>query len=135
MPFIVIIYAQPVKRSVISGPTWGYGDINIRVDPNSLNADGSLGFGFDIEFSFPASGDGGRFTDGETIEFLIAKPGLEASDFNFFNEAGNFRTAAYVQGIDNDPDSGWIATPIPGAIWLFASGLLGLVVIRRKKGL
>ena len=115
----------------------------------ALKADGD-GF-FDIKFDFaPPSGSfASRFTAGETIIYDLtytAAP-IVASDFNVFSASGggtgSYLSAAHVQSIadpiycsgSSDPacGSGWIgAVPVPAAVWLFGSGLLGLVGVARR---
>jgi hypothetical protein len=115
---------------------------------DTYKADGD-GF-FDIKFDFaPPSGNlATRFTGGETIiyELTYVAP-ISAFDFNLFSApgggAGSYLSAAHVQSIDDpafcgpdDPEcgSGWIgAVPVPAAVWLFGSGLLGLIGIARRK--
>jgi hypothetical protein len=99
------------------------------------DADGAPGHGFDIEFPFPIAGSD-RFGAGETRVFILGATGLTASSFNILNAAGNFFSAAHVQGIGaNDNLSGWVASPIPepGTILLLVAGLAGLFGIRRFK--
>lgn len=105
---------------------------------------------YDILFSFPTSNAGDRFGAGESVTYSITGAGLTADDFAFFSAPrggkGPFFAAAHVQGIGvefcSDQDaaaggcgSGWIAppVPVPAAVWLFASGLLGLVGVARRK--
>ena len=115
---------------------------------DTYKADGD-GF-FDIKFDFaPPQGQlETRFTGGETIIYdLTYVAPISAFDFNLFSApsggAGTYLSAAHVQSIDDpafcgpdDPGcgSGWIgAVPVPAAVWLFGSGLLGLIGIARRK--
>jgi hypothetical protein len=117
-----------------------------------FKADGD-GF-FDIKFDFappPGNPTATKFTGGETIVYDITLAGISASDFNMFSAPGGgngaYLSAAHVQSISDTgycdgstPDltgacgSGWIgAVPVPAAVWLFGSGLLGLVGVARRK--
>jgi hypothetical protein len=116
--------------------------VDARFETDSLNADGAMGFGFDIIFPFVTATSDDRLEAGDTAVYeLSAEAGLTltASAFNFLNTAGNFFTAAHVQGI-NDDDSGWLgaresisAIPEPGTILLLGAGLASLFGVRRFK--
>jgi len=98
---------------------------------------------YDILFNFPT---GSGFNPNETVKYSITGiPSLTAQSFNFLSACGNpscsgpgnFYAAAHVQ---NTPGTGssWIASnvgvvPIPSAVWLFGSGLLGLIGMARRK--
>lgn len=116
---------------------------------NFYKADGDLGEGFDILVTFPTA-EGSRYETGDVAVFeigLFEEPGEElgptlfASSFDFKNEAGNFFSAAHVQGIGvNNNQSGWIgartsssAIPEPATILLLGTGLASLLGIRRFK--
>ena len=112
---------------------------------NALKADGDGFFDFGFDFSPP----GNRFSGGEMMVFdLTYTAPITASDFNLFSApgggAGSYLSAAHIQRIADpafcsdpkDPEcgSGWIgAVPVPAAVWLFGSGLLGLVGVARRK--
>lgn len=109
---------------------------SINLQKNKYKADGDGKY--DILLSFPTSGN--RFGAGETVIYDITLAGIVASDFNFLSKPsggnGPFTGAAHVQGIGTAGDSGWIApnpVPVPAAVWLFGSGLLGLVGVARRK--
>jgi len=103
----------------------------VSTGTDSFKADGD-GL-YDILFSFPTSGD--RFGDGESSTWTFTLDGLTANSFDFLSLPdgghGPYPTAAHVQGIAGGY-SGWITTPIPGAVWLFGAGLFGLIGMRRK---
>jgi hypothetical protein len=120
---------------------------------NGYKPDGD-GF-FDIKFEFPTANNEDRFGAGEVVVYNITSTTdpiepIVADSFNLFSSSiggdnkgaggqGLFLSSAHVQGIYNEqnPDnanSGWVgAVPIPSAMWLFGSGLLGLIAIRRRK--
>jgi hypothetical protein len=112
---------------------------------NNKDAAGAQGAGFDILFDFPQN-NGNRFGTGETSVYRVeltndSSSTLMAESFNFTNEAGNFYSAAHVQGIGpTGDDSGWIAatstSDIPEAKSILSLGLgilvLGLVAHKRR---
>jgi hypothetical protein len=120
---------------------------NSDSDPN-LKADGDGFFDFGFDFAPPPGNMASRFTSGETIVYdLTYIAPISASDFEVLSAPGggngSFFSAAHVQAI-NDPaycagigpdcGSGWIgAVPVPAAVWLFGSGLLGLLGVARKR--
>jgi hypothetical protein len=98
---------------------------------------------YDILFNFST---GSGFNPNETVKYSITGiQSLTAQSFNFLSACGNpscsgpgnFYAAAHVQ---NTPGTGssWIASnvgvvPLPPAVWLFGSGLLGLMGMARRK--
>jgi len=102
-----------------------------------MQGGGNAAFGFDFETSFfnpPAE----RFDGYDVVVYTITGVGLKETDFDYTNTgSANAHVAAHVQGIPTGEGSGAIKdsstpVPIPAAIWLFGSGLLGLVGIRRR---
>ena len=122
-----------------------------KIDKNEFKA-GNNGY-FDIRISFSTDSKK-HFGEGDTATFKITfDPGssdltLDADSFSFVSEGkgktgGGLYTAAHVQGIDGKY-SGWVSgdptsslvpamVPIPGAVWLLGSGLLGLLGFRRRQ--
>ena len=106
---------------------------SVSTGADSFKADGFPGK-FDIKFDFPTSGD--TFMNTETSTYKISySGGILPGDFEFWTEdpitGYRFMAAAKLQG---GASPNWVAAvPIPGAAWLLASGLIGLVVIRRVK--
>ncbi len=119
-----------------SGGTGLPATVNLGTD--SQNAGGDRGQGFDIMLSWSTS-QGRRFIADKFIIYMITYSDpdnpddtITASAFNFFNQGG-LLSAAHVQGISPGDGSGWIAAvPIPGTIWLFAGGVMGLAAIRKR---
>jgi len=107
---------------------------SINTGTDAFKADGD-GF-FDILFVF-ANGD---FREGEESVYSITGTGITADSFDFFSAPGDgngsWTTAAHIGGIGPcDQYSGWVggnSVPIPGALWLLGSGLIGLVGMRKK---
>lgn len=119
------------------GPTAA--DTQIRTGIDAFRAGGD-GF-YDIFFDFPPApgGDDALFNAGESLVYEISMPGLTAQSFAFTGIAGpgagnpgpflsvaRFqRRSSFVGAVS--------AIPIPAAVWLFASGLLGLAGIAIRK--
>jgi hypothetical protein len=108
----------------------GYFASFINVSNNGLKVPSSNGF--DIGFNWSSQN---RFGAGAVETYVITGTGIHALDFMQRNGDGYY-AAAHVQDIGEG--SGTIytktfnAVPIPGAVWLFGSGLLGLVGVRKK---
>ena len=131
------IDATSLTFDYVSGEAyWKLHDDNPSESTAQLKADGD-GF-FDVRFEFKTSNNQ-RFEAGATSVYDISGTGLDALDFLFLSEPGggngSYYAAAHVQGIGPSDGSGWIGAPVPvpAAVWLFGSGLLGLVGIARRK--
>jgi hypothetical protein len=108
---------------------------NISVGANSHQV-GAAGF-FDV---FIQADDlvPDKFTVGETLTYLITSPqAISANSFNFTNVGTVLYYAAAELGGTGDGSGTTIiaapAVPIPAAVWLFGSGLLGLIGMARRK--
>ena len=119
------------------GPTPANTDIYLGTDAYKAGGDGL----YDILFDFPpAPGQqAARFNAGEELVYTITGEGLTADSFNFFAtpDGGNGPYLSVARFQDTGPDqegSDWVgAVPVPAAVWLFGSGLLGLVGIARRR--
>ncbi|PTQ98830.1 putative secreted protein with PEP-CTERM sorting signal [Nitrosomonas nitrosa] len=135
-----LLSASALNFTFVSG-----NDANlISTGVDSFKADGD-GF-FDILFSWdPAPSS--RFAAGQTSVYNITGiAGLDALDFNFNSVNGvpgngNWTSAAHVQNIGPNGESGWIGglgrrpeqeIPEPGILLLLAAGLAGLGLSRRR---
>ena len=109
---------------------------------NAYKADGD-GY-YDIEFSFPTSGD--TFGAGDLAVYtLTLAAGLVPEDFKFLSDpsggAGPFYSAAHVQSIGTAGGSGWVSgdpstgvlVPEPVTMILLGLGLLGVGIAVRKR--
>ena len=111
--------------------------ISTGTDAFKADADGW----YDILFDLPQP-SGNSFDAGESLVYTITGTGLVASSFNFFSTPdlvdpnGPFLGAAKFGSTGDGEQSDWVgAVPIPAAVWLFGTGLLGLVgVARRRSG-
>ena len=121
----------------VSGPVATNG---VSVGTNDFRADGD-GF-YDILFDFPPPGGPANFHAGDISIYTITGADLLAADFNVYGSpgpgAGNpgpFLSVARFQSTGSDGNgSDWVgAVPVPAAVWLFGSGLLGLVDVARKR--
>ena len=106
---------------------------------NNYQADGD-GI-YDIVMDFPNAKQA-RWVAGQTVVYDITSTDLiTAQSFNVFAEIGGgngpFISAAQIRSTGvNGNDSDWIgasAVPVPAAVWLFGSGLIGLAGLARRK--
>jgi len=129
------------SRTGGDGPTEANTDI--QLGENAFRADGADFYDILFDFPPPPGNQAARFNAGETLVYDISGiVGLTALDFNFFGSpapgAGNpgpYLSVARFQstGIDGE-GSDWVGVvPVPAAVWLFGSGLLGLVGIARRR--
>jgi len=121
-----------------TGPTAANTSIQTGVDNFQADGDGQ----YDILFDFPPppGQQAARFNAGEFVTYDITGIGsLTADDFNFFATPGGgfgpYLSVARFQSTGPDQEgSDWVgAVPVPAAVWLFGSGLLGLVGVARKR--
>lgn len=120
-----------------TGPSAANTDILLGVDAFKAGGDGL----YDILFDLPPSPgqQAARFNAGEDLVYTITGAGLTASSFNVFATPdggfGPYLSVARFQDTGFDQEgSDWVgAVPVPAAVWLFGSGLLGLVGVARRK--
>ena len=120
------------------GPTAANTTISTGTDNFQADGDGR----YDILFDFPPppGQQAARFNSNEFLTYDITGIAtLTADDFNFFaTPAGGFGPYLSVARFqDTGPlqeDSDWVGVvPVPAAVWLFGSGLLGVVGIARRR--
>jgi hypothetical protein len=121
------------------GPTAANTDILTGVDAFQADGDGQ----YDILFDFPPPPgmNDARFNAGESVTYDITGIAtLTADSFNFLATPaggfGPFLAVARFQSTGPDPFDGsdWVGVvPVPAAVWLFGSGLLGLVGVARRR--
>lgn len=133
---------NPTSLSFAYLGTTGPGATSVQTNTNTYKADGD-GM-YDILFNFPT---GTGFNPNETVKYSITGiPSLTAQSFNFLSACGNpncsgpgnFYAAAKVQNTPGTTGSSWIASnvgvvPLPAGVWLFGSGLLGLLGIAKRR--
>ena len=120
--------------------TGSFDDPLISTVVDNFKADGA-GY-FDIWFAFTTGGGSDlnkRFGVGDAVEYTITTTetgaSLTAESFDFLctpADHGPFLTAAHVQSIGGDEDSGWTTAPEPATLSLLTIGG-GLLLIRRRK--
>ena len=115
--------------------TGSFDDPTISTGVNSFRADGS-GY-FDIQFTF-ATAKAKRFGVGESVAFVITGiDSLTAGSFDFLctdASPGPYPTAAHVQSIGENEDSGWTTIPEPATLTvLFCGGGLMMLRLRRRQ--
>lgn len=88
---------------------------------------------FDVLLSFSTSnGQSGdhRFNNSDMVTFTITGSGITEDSFNFLSSTGKANVGAHIAWGEG---SGAISNvPIPGAVWLLGTGLIGLVGVRRR---
>lgn len=128
-----LVFDEYVGNYASPGPSttsWGPGSIPFTVEYSGIFFDFLLEYNVNIDGGYPP-GDFG----------CDAFASLTLSG----DTSGMYLLNTYLTDLDNDQGggdgviNGWIggniivtAVPIPGAVWLFGSGLIGLVGIRRK---
>lgn len=100
-----------------------------------LPGGGDKGTGFDILFDFTTANKEtpiqDRFNNHDTIVFYITGAGVDETDFNFLNTTGAANVGAHI-ALGGTVSSGITNVPIPGALVIFGSGLVGIFGIRRR---
>lgn len=136
---------DPTELSFVLQGTPSAPAAGISTGADSFKSDGDGNF--DIFFNFPTSGN--VFDNTDSITYLITSTeSIVASSFNFVSASGPsgnppgegvWHTAAHVQSISTDPGSTWVGDndglteiPIPGAVWLLGSCLVGVVALRNR---
>ena len=125
------------NRDSGTGPTSANTSIQTGTDAFQADGDGR----YDILFDFPPppGQDTARFNAGEDLVYTITGAGITADSFNFFAAPGGgfgpyLSVARFQQTGPLQEGSDWVgAVPVPAAVWLFGSGLLGLVGIARRR--
>ena len=123
MTFSIVDSAtQTTKFSLINNPIPGSGDY-----PTAHFTDGVID-GFELNWFdvTPSSALGG----GWSVYFTTALITLDQTGDIFFEVYDDSASGDWFEGSLNLPAAS--PAPIPGAVWLFGSSLLGLVGIRRK---
>jgi len=132
-----------ISATDTSGLTWDVSTLNFESQISS-------GADFSLEGYFFWEGSNGSFGRENFTGTLFADNTLELSGFELVAPASGIITANYFATLNTDgtsflngswngsgiPSNDWSATvsavPVPGAIWLFGSGLIGLIGISKK---
>ena len=132
-----LVFTYDVASTGPAAAGGGNNGIFTEVDAFQADGDGK----YDILFDFPPPTGNTKWMAGETVTYTITSTDdIMASSFNFLsapggNSAGPFLSVARFQSTGpNGNGSDWVgAVPVPAAVWLFGSGLLGLVGVARKR--
>jgi hypothetical protein len=102
-------------------------------DAQTVPGGGVGSTGFDILFTF-ANPFAGRFNLGDSITYNITGQGITEDSFRFMNSQYEANVGAHLMlggGISGAISNSNV--PIPAAVWLLGSGLIGVAVIRRRR--
>jgi hypothetical protein len=126
--------------SILSFQSFTVGPGPTGLDPFGLDF-GALSYGFDLGFGTAAVGDLSLETDATlqffqpdsfvlgTLNFNALSWGTSALDISSFLLAGELALP-----LDADVQSGSVSVvPVPAAIWLFGTGLIGLVGFSKRR--
>lgn len=114
----------------------------INIDPSTwmLSQDANAGGGFG-KFEFQLSGTGASRTEllsfsitgvaGDTVNSYAIGSTLNPSSGEYF--AAHIAGFDTTNGVTSAQFAGSTPVPVPAAVWLFGSGLLGLVGVARRK--
>ncbi len=116
----------------------GNGDSFLAASPGNLP--GGQNVSFLADFGMNPDKAGGSIHNGiGSGESLTVTFALNNSvDYSWLIDAmnnGDIRVGAHIQGLGDNAElsaSGMTATPIPGAVWLLGSGLMGMIGLRRR---
>ena len=122
-----------------SNPEW-----NERVSPPSLPSEGNANPAFDTDFALDSDFQSGGQTNnvpleaGGSLEIVFALVALTSfSDVVDAIEDGRLRLGLHVRSIElggRDGSESFVSTvPVPAAVWLMGTGLIGLIGFRRKR--
>ncbi len=114
---------------------------NISLGQDTFNVGGGAG-SFDVKIEYGVSGPTGDFFSGSSSVFDFTGVGLTENAFNFLSTGAggspNPLHAAFHLNLTGNGNSGHYGStspvPIPAAVWLFGSALVGLVGIKRRTG-
>ena len=146
----------------LQGDDWGDGRVWYYVSPVSWTGNWSPYIGYTLSFDLKII-DRGTPTvydyatvriygsDGDVMDWYADDPGNSWTHYELVLNASTFgESESYFEGIMSDVTELWIrgeyggtfdiegldnvvVTPIPGALYLFSSGLLGLVALKKRR--
>ena len=119
----------------------GKGTNGIFVGFDAFQSDGDGAYDILFDFPPPPGSGGSKFEAGETVVYTITSTeAITASSFNYLSAEGGgegtFLAASKFNGTGGGGESAWVGAgviPVPAAVWLFGSGLIGLVGVARRK--
>jgi len=116
-----------------TGGTYGWSSFGATVGPGTLAVDASFTT-TDIFNPFPATGSVFDFL---TFDFtVIGLPAVNPSDLTIVASSNGSWQTGLNEDAGENYESATItvnAVPVPAAVWLFGSGLIGLVGVARRK--
>ncbi len=125
----------------ITSFTYVSGVVAQSTSTGSFNVGGGAG-NFDVLFEYSPAGPTGDFFSGSSSVYDLVGAGLTESLFNFLSSGASPLAAAFhlnITGnvIDDEEQGGHYGAtsviPIPAALWLFGSSLLGLAAFKRTR--
>jgi len=141
--------ANLIKQANLLPGAWNGQTVDIQFD---MKGSAAIGGVFFVEFFNEL--DGGGVGPGGGILAVIGNPTADWTTYNFSTTAGDAVSAAggitlqlngvcgadagcvsdwYIDNVSISADVEVPAVPVPAAVWLFGSGLLGLIGVARRK--
>lgn len=114
------------------------GIVALTTEESPSSPGGSTAGDFDVHFSYSSSGQNGAFPHGSTSVYDLTGLGLTEDSFKDFLSSGSepfvaaFTATKSGNTFGGNYGAGVSAVPIPAAVWLFGSALLGLLGFKRS---
>ena len=131
----------PAPSPFLASSTFFLHETGFFVETTVALSQGDHTIGFGVAHTDDASVQAGLLIDSISLDGVL-NAGFESGDFSGWDTIGvtSIETAAFGAGPDSGTsqaflhaDESYAVVPIPPALWLFGSGLLGLVGMARRK--